>query len=140
MHAIRFSVIAHTVQQHGLANSTQAHKQYTFGGSSQLGTLYSHLHGIEQRITAGKLWRRVAGARRKRVCNGVHGANIPKLGKLCWRNNIANLHQFEFPTATHKASSNVCVLRAPDYRRRAQPLCGHASHVRFLRALRALCG
>jgi hypothetical protein len=70
----RLGLAADAIEQDGLSDPTQAHQHCALGMAADPGALERDMHLFEERIATSELdWGR-AGARHKRVPDGVHGA------------------------------------------------------------------
>ncbi len=115
MHAGGFCVVAHAVEQHGLANAAQADHQHAACGLSGARAFDSDADCFSQVVATSKLRRRGSGARGKGISDGVRAPCVGILGKLCNVHQIANLSVFGPATAgstwNSKASMTACAAQ-----------------------------
>ena len=86
-----FGVLAHPVQQHGLANPAQPDHQHALGVPPGPGALTGDVHRPQQLIAAGQLWRRGTGARCVGIGDRVHGDNL-QLVYLSYKFSLISLN------------------------------------------------
>jgi hypothetical protein len=93
LYAKALGVIAHTIEQHGLADAAQADDQDAFRGQPQAHTLDGDTHCFSERITARKLGRLTSRAGSKGVSDRIHDAIIGSLFNLAIFNKLHKHHQ-----------------------------------------------
>jgi hypothetical protein len=72
VNARAFGVVAHAIEQHGLADAAQADHQHALGRQAATHTLDGHAHRFSQLVATRQFGRRRSSARGERVANGVH--------------------------------------------------------------------
>jgi len=75
-------VVAHPVQQHGLADAAQSHQHGALGGAPDARAFQRDAQGLAQGITPRELGRWCACAGGEGISNGIHAAILLKFVKL----------------------------------------------------------
>ncbi|MGN6808817.1 MAG: hypothetical protein ACTHJZ_23150 [Trinickia sp.] len=86
MHAIALGVVAHPIEQHGLAHASQPDQQNAFCGTTKPQALQANMHLLANLVAARQLRRRSASTRCIGIPYRIH--LVGTLASLCSINKL----------------------------------------------------